>query len=671
MSSCPTTFSEVWRFSVLWLLALALAACGGDPMEELGLEPVPEPAVERMEPAVREQLKERRQAVDELLEQNESEPARLARTYGELGAAYHTYEHLEAAAAAFRNARQLAPAEPRWAYFLGLVYKAQGRTEAAAEQLQTVLTRRQDYLPAWIQLGEAQLQAGDAQAAAESFRQAVELNADSAAARYGLGRAELARDDAAAAVEQLEAALKLEPAATAVHYPLGQAYRKLGDGEKAAEHLGARGPTTTTLPDPWLAEARSEAAGAGVHLQRGGQATVAGDLEAAAESYRRAVEADPGNAAARQSLGAALARLGDGEGAREQLLRAQELDPDNPVLHYNLGLVYQGMGDLDGALQELRRAVELDGSQDDFRRALAELHERRGELEQALEQYEALLARSPQDLLSRHRRAELWAAAGRGDEAVEDLRRAVEQAPESLEARLSLAAILARAGRLDEARRAVEEALPRAQDDAGRARVYALEAQVERGRGRDAAAVEAYRRALELNPQLNATRLALAAFQGERGEYGEAAELFAEVRRQNPSETMAWLGEVTALTLGDRRAQARRTLEEAISALPNNVHLAHALARLLATSGEVSGEDARRALALAQAAMEESQTLERGETLALALAAAGRYDEALALQEQLLAAARRESLTDLADRLEADAERYRQGRRSVLVEGSP
>src|SRR5262245_38013347 len=57
---------------------------------------------------------------------------RDAQASGWLGMTLHTYEQYESAAICYERAHRLAPAEFRWAYYLGIVQAALGRNGEAA-----------------------------------------------------------------------------------------------------------------------------------------------------------------------------------------------------------------------------------------------------------------------------------------------------------------------------------------------------------------------------------------------------------------------------------------------------------------------------------------------------------------------------------------------------------
>ena len=85
-----------------------------------------------------------------------------------------------------------------------------------------------------------------------------------------------------------------------------------------------------------------------------------------------------------------------------------------------------------------------------------------------------------------------------------------------------------------------------------------------------------------------------------------------------------------------RYAEARRALDETLGRFPEDVATRHLLARLLAVSPEEAVRDGARAVELAQSVVDEQPALDHMETLAMAMAEAGRFDDAVLWQERAL-----------------------------------
>ena len=99
--------------------------------------------------------------------------------------------------------------------------------------------------------------------------------------------------------------------------------------------------------------------GTRVALARGDALLSDGRLDEAILRYREAVEADPDNAEANNSLGYGLLSAGLPRAAVAPLRRAMELQPDVAEAHNNLALALFQAGRAREALRPLRQAIEL------------------------------------------------------------------------------------------------------------------------------------------------------------------------------------------------------------------------------------------------------------------------------------------------------------------------
>jgi len=82
------------------------------------------------------------------------------------------------------------------------------------------------------------------------------------------------------------------------------------------------------------------------------------EAAAAEECYRKALESDPGLAAAHTNLGGLAYRRGDVARARTEFEAALSLDPEQPEARYNLASILYQQGEIERAASELRRVVQ-------------------------------------------------------------------------------------------------------------------------------------------------------------------------------------------------------------------------------------------------------------------------------------------------------------------------
>src|SRR5215210_9193458 len=115
------------------------------------LPELPAISFENFEPEIREQVRKAYEAA-------QAKP-RDAQANGWLGMTLHSYEQYEFAAACYERAQLLAPAEFRWAYYLGITQAALGKQREAAVAFKAALKLDADHLPAQLRLADSLLAA--------------------------------------------------------------------------------------------------------------------------------------------------------------------------------------------------------------------------------------------------------------------------------------------------------------------------------------------------------------------------------------------------------------------------------------------------------------------------------------------------------------------------------
>ncbi len=328
------------------------------------LLPVPEVALDGLEPEVAEQLRSSREVLAKTLDTPGIPAADLAENFGLLGQIYHAYGLTDAARACYLNANSLAPANFKWNYYLGSLAIKEGRLAEAVEPLQRALAFQPENVTALVRLGEVYLQQGELPEARDNFLKAMTLNRNNPAATFGLGQVALSNREYPDAVGLFHKTLALVPDANAVHYPLALAYRGLGLKEEAERHLKQQGQVGVTVADPLMDELATLKRGEIVFLLRGREAFQAGRYKDAAELFLKAAAADPQSARARINASAALAGMGDYQGASDQLRRALDLQPEDPSANYNMGTLLLSRGLPKEAKPFLEKAVELNPRDD-------------------------------------------------------------------------------------------------------------------------------------------------------------------------------------------------------------------------------------------------------------------------------------------------------------------
>ena len=108
------------------------------------------------------------------------------------------------------------------------------------------------------------------------------------------------------------------------------------------------------------------------------------DLLSAEREFKRAIELNPGSAAAHQWYGWYLIVLKRTDEAVKEVKRAQELDPLSSLTNGELGLAYHFGRQYDRAVEEYKKTIEMDATNSFARIGLARLDILKGEYEQAI-----------------------------------------------------------------------------------------------------------------------------------------------------------------------------------------------------------------------------------------------------------------------------------------------
>lgn len=441
---------------------------------------------------------------------------------------------------------------------------------------------------------------------------------------------------------------------------------------------------------------------------------VRGELEPAAERFREAL-ALRGDVPALLRLGDVLLELDRPAEAGALFERALELDPESAAAHHGLGKVAAREDDHAVAVRHFERTLELQPSASLVRYPLAQAYRALGERERAELHLgrrgnasptfpDPLVRELDEDAVGaglRLTRAGVALAEGRRDAAIAEYRLALAADPANVEAHLALGTLLAQAGNDGEAKahlgKAIEldprhprnarthlrlgEVLQRL-GDAAAAEHYAraLDAGLEEPRERavahlglgnllaarrdDEAAAGHYRAALEIAPDLAEAHFNLAGVLGRLGRRDDGMAHYRRVVELQPENAAARLYLAQDLAAAGHYGEALERLEAALAAFPESDAVVHTLARLLAACPDRSRRDGPRALELALGALESRRDrppLEYAETVAMAFAEAGHFEEAVKWQREVIAAAEQAGHPGALELLRRNLARYERG----------
>lgn len=478
-----------------------------------------------------------------------------------------------------------------------------------------------------------------------------------------LGQTYLAYDFTAAAAQCLANAEQLDPGNPRWPYYRAVVAQRRGDLAAAEAHL------ERTL------ELRPGDVPTVLRLAR--MALEAHDLEAAEQRFQEAL-ADPAAAAyASYGLGRVAIERQDPQRAIVHFRQTLAQQPEATAVHHALGLAHRDAGSLDKATQHLALAGPQAPRFDDPWLAEASqkvtgarVHlsqggrdRRAGRYDSAIQHFRRAIELAPEDPSGHHNLGVVLGDLGRHREAVGHLQLALELEPERIDALFDLAMAHSRLGQMDEAVANLDRVLTLDPlDHEARRRRAALHLQ----QGRTEMARTELRQMLTADTQDTASRWLLAQAEEAAGNPEAAGRHYEAVAVAEPDRLAAHLGVVRLwMASGDYgrvKGHLETALENPSSSPETRYPLQHLLARLLATCPDATLRNGPRALELAQQVFARQPTLPHGETLGLALAEAGRFEEATALQEQLVEQARRAGAPPaLRQRLEMELASYRRG----------
>jgi len=340
--------------------------------------------------------------------------------------------------------------------------------------------------------------------------------------------------------------------------------------------------------------------------------------------------------------------------------RTLELNPRSRVALTNLGVHLVDAGRAGEAITYLERAVAIDPEYFAARKSLGVALTAAGRQEEAIREGEAAILLAPRDADARYNLANALADLGRLDEAIAHYREAAAL-DTAFAIRHNLAIALLRRGDLEGAAAAVQDALRAEPDDADAHYTFGL---VLARRGEHARALGEFDAAARLRPGFGAALARQGAALAALGDTSAAVARYEAAARAQPGDAGAHRDLGLLLLAAGRHRDAIAALRNGLSAAPENLEIANALAWLLATAAEPDLRDGAEAVALAERTVAATGRREANllDTLAAAYAEAGRFDDAARAAAGAAALARSAGDLALAAQIDARRAEYARGR---------
>ena len=353
----------------------------------------------------------------------------------------------------FERAVNAAPEDPIPLLHLAEVLYQRGQNEQALEVLVQLLAQCPTIAEAHLLHGFVLGDMGRHEAARAAAQQAASLNP----ALQTL-HADLSLDEGNVHVTPSPARSSVEAEGALARYGLGMAFRQRGYFDEARREFDralAQGEDARlarhAIAELDLVGGQSAAAKATYEQlladhndhprywnEHGVALHQSGDVEGAADSYRRALRADPKYALAYNNLAVALSDLGEASAAREALVRATDLEPAFARARLNLARWYVRHRDPLAALTLLRELVAFQPNDadawHDMGTVLLLLHRP----DEARDAFSSAIDKRPEHAEARYALAQVLGSLGDEDGALRETQHALGLAPVRMESRLTV-----------------------------------------------------------------------------------------------------------------------------------------------------------------------------------------------------------------------------------------
>ncbi len=397
---------------------------------------------------------------------------------------------------------------------------------------------------------------------------------------------------------------------------------------------------------------------------RGYLAQQSNELELAEQGYREALTIQPSYAPAQLRLAQVYIDQNRHELAKPLLEQTVEIQGLEGASLFGLGQIAFAQRDYSGAVELLNQALQKRPQASRIHYTLAMSYRALGEMAHAKTHLAEYGDGKPEttdpevDRLHKlisgvktHYHHALGAVRTRQyDVATKAFATALEQEPDNVNARVSLARTQYLSGEPEAAMENLRESVRR---DPNNELAHFLLGVLLDEWGQHKEAMSSYRETLRLKPNHPGAHHYLGNALFATAQYEEAARHLAEAYRLESQDSTAQMLQTIALM---RSAAPHQEIKERLETLykehPQQPMVAYALARLLAASPEPKVRDGERSLQIVQKSLTNFMPVVYYETLAMAYAELGRFEDAITFQISAISAAHSMGIFDLLPRLE-------------------
>lgn len=479
---------------------------------------------------------------------------------------------------------------------LARIYMADGNATQAITVLETYLKAQPGDGQALTQLASANMALGRHAKATALMQDALKAQ-DNPAFRTALGLSLVVGGQANTGLTELELAFKKDPRQIQAGAALVQLYLRNGQSRKAI-------PVAESL-------LKQQPGNAGFHNLLGMAQGQSGNVAAARASFEKAVQLDAGQETAKLNLARLDIAAKAYDAATTRLNTILKATPGNSEALFELALIADRKGQQPEAQRWIEKARDAAGPKDlRWGLALVEFHLRYGRPGPALEAAKVASSKAPQDLptLLAYSRAQLangdapgarstltgatrfaeydtprqveiaglQLAANNLAGAAYSLEKALASQPDDLSALIMMTEVELRQGDLGKAEKrakAITLAHPK------RAAGYGLQGDVAQANKQPAVAIDAYRRAHQVEPS-SSTLLRLFRALSAQSDGKAALQVAEQWLKTNPQDWAVHKAQADAFARGGNFQAAQRAYEAALKVNPDAAEVLNNLANV-------------------------------------------------------------------------------------------
>ena len=321
----------------------------------------------------------------------------------------------------------------------------------------------------------------------------------------------------------------------------------------------------------------------------------------------------------------------------------------NYIALNNLGNAVLVKGRVDEAISRYQQALEIVPTNARAHSYYGNALLQKGRVDEALNQYQESIKFDPSDAEVHNNLGSLLLQKGRVEDSIHQFQAALKIKPDYAEAHFNAGLALFQSGHVDEAIAQYQDAL-NVNPDMALAQFHLGDALRQKGLAEQA--VPHYLAALEIQPSYGDAENNLGAVLRQTGRIDEAIFHYEKAIALMPTNESVHFNLARALLQKGRAEEAIAQYQSALQIDPADVEVQNNLAFLLATCGNASLRDGRKAVELARLA----NKLSGGKnpvilgTLAAAFAETGRFDEAKRSAKEAIAAFRNKRTPDFHGR---------------------